>query len=35
MIENVITIAIDPHFPPNERRAMREESEWANEKFNF
>lgn len=35
MIENLITVAIDPHFPPNERRAVKEESEWVNERFNF
>lgn len=35
MLDNVVTIAVDPFFPPSERKIIREESEWSVEKFNF
>ena len=35
MLDNALTIAVDPHFPPPERKAGKEEAEWQEEKFNF
>lgn len=35
MLENVLTIAVDPLFPPVQRKAVKEDYEWSPEKFNF
>jgi hypothetical protein len=35
MVEGVLSIAVDPFFPPPERRVVREDPGWPSDRFNF
>ena len=35
MLDNLLTIAVDPYFPPSEKKVMRTETDFVSDKFNF